>query len=638
MSDVEAAVPPAQSDHNIISSQDAPLQDSHVDGRFFSNLQHLPAPRKWIFIGVIILLGAAASAAFTSIGIAARKAEDEENYRHEAEELSHSIQLAMDEYDLFGLWVHQSCFRSSERQSHIDPSVDIEGYIGMCSREEFSNLYIHLESRTEIKFQSVQFLPKIWADERYELERQSRNYYQDNYPDFSYQGITDPKISPENVLEINPRSNSSFYWPVHYIEPLKTNEAAVELDGYADAGRAAQIDKTVNFFKPTLSGGIRLVQEKDPNALGIILRHPGIPENTLKPAEPLFLTQMVIRVPDMLTRASSDVPHSKAVYLFDSSQSTRDPQFLGAVEVRVSGDEKERAVLPKTYLSDIPRPRRSFMFTYQIQVADRTWTCAIVSHSEAPSLVYIILGGVIIFMTSVMLALWYYTHMSRLAKFSALQTQAEAEKAESAQIRALKEREMTEFVAHEVKNPLSSAISALSFVSSTVADPDQCSVSNYDTRDTLNQDLRVMDASLQYINDLLRGILEVHRSSNREIELIMKPTDIQQDILEPIKSILGTRGTPNSVEIQVDCPNDLVCLTDRMRLKQILLNLSLNSVKFVQKGFIRLRATTVNGHVELSVEDSGPSIPMSKRKNLFSKYQQSLDSLSQGTGKCIQDQ
>ncbi|KAL3903638.1 MAG: hypothetical protein SGARI_005284 [Bacillariaceae sp.] len=102
-------------------------------------------------------------------------------------------------------------------------------------------------------------------------------------------------------------------------------------------------------------------------------------------------------------------------------------------------------------------------------------------------------------------------------------------------------------------------------------------------------------------------------------------------------------------------------MADRMRLKQILLNLSFNATKFVEKGFIRLKAKVVevkgnsngaaaenggeNGrtapsqsqshpqqHVELYVEDSGPGIPEGKRKSLFNKWQDSLDVLNQGTG------
>ena len=52
--------------------------------------------------------------------------------------------------------------------------------------------------------------------------------------------------------------------------------------------------------------------------------------------------------------------------------------------------------------------------------------------------------------------------------------------------------------------------------------------------------------------------------------------------------------------------------------------------KFVEEGFIR--AEVVDGSVCILVEDSGPGIPEEKRQHLFRRYQQSLDTLAQGTG------
>ena len=73
-------------------------------------------------------------------------------------------------------------------------------------------------------------------------------------------------------------------------------------------------------------------------------------------------------------------------------------------------------------------------------------------------------------------------------------------------------------------------------------------------------------------------------------------------------------------------------MTDRLRLKQVILNLGRNSSKFVHEGFIRLKAEVVDGNVELSVEDSGPGLTQENRQNLFLKFQETLDTLSQGTG------
>jgi Histidine kinase-, DNA gyrase B-, and HSP90-like ATPase len=74
--------------------------------------------------------------------------------------------------------------------------------------------------------------------------------------------------------------------------------------------------------------------------------------------------------------------------------------------------------------------------------------------------------------------------------------------------------------------------------------------------------------------------------------------------------------------------------TDRIRLKQIVLNLASNSCKFVERGFVRLGAKIheSDGTVVVFIEDSGPGIPLEKRDKMFEKFQASLDSLNQGTG------
>ena len=65
-----------------------------------------------------------------------------------------------------------------------------------------------------------------------------------------------------------------------------------------------------------------------------------------------------------------------------------------------------------------------------------------------------------------------------------------------------------------------------------------------------------------------------------------------------------------------------------LRIK-VLLNLTSNSRKFVIRGFIRIRVYVQEEKIFISVEDSGPGIPKSKIDQLWNKYQESLDSLSQ---------
>jgi signal transduction histidine kinase len=185
-------------------------------------------------------------------------------------------------------------------------------------------------------------------------------------------------------------------------------------------------------------------------------------------------------------------------------------------------------------------------------------------------------------------------------------------------------------------------LAALNFVSSKTSD--KTVIPDSEQRTLVQGDVRVIDSSLQFVNELLRNMLDLHRTSRGHgIKLHLVPTDVMKDILQPVASILYMRGA--SVEILTEChPPNLYILADRMRLKQILLNLAFNATKFVERGFIRLRAHLHGGDpndnavmsssssVALYVEDSGPGIPQHKRSSLFTKFQESLDVLNQGTG------
>jgi len=127
-------------------------------------------------------------------------------------------------------------------------------------------------------------------------------------------------------------------------------------------------------------------------------------------------------------------------------------------------------------------------------------------------------------------------------------------------------------------------------------------------------------------------MLDIHRTASKKMKLEEAPTDVLKDIFEPVKAILCVKQ--DKAKILIECPEQLVVVVDRLRVKQIILNLAINSTKFVTKGFIRLRAevTEFDSSVRLFVEDSGPGIRPEQQEHLFDKFQESFDLLAQGTG------
>lgn len=199
---------------------------------------------------------------------------------------------------------------------------------------------------------------------------------------------------------------------------------------------------------------------------------------------------------------------------------------------------------------------------------------------------------------------------------------------ENAAKAAAAERDLNEFLAHEIRNPLASAMVAHGFVKSTVEEPGV--IADDAIRESVQADQNVVSSSLHFIDDFLRSMLLMYRASANKLEVELVRTNLYEQCFEPVGNILQPHNT--NIQFSIDCPRDLEVMTDGLRLKQILLNLGKNASKFVSSGFIRLRAAIVDGKVELSVEDSGPGIAPEKRKVLFTKYQTTLEVVSQGNG------
>jgi CheY-like chemotaxis protein len=187
-----------------------------------------------------------------------------------------------------------------------------------------------------------------------------------------------------------------------------------------------------------------------------------------------------------------------------------------------------------------------------------------------------------------------------------------------------------------VRNPVSCAILANNFIKITLQELKEDEPIAKESLRMLREDTDAIDTSLSYTNELLFSMLDLHRAASYQIKIETAAVDLKVDVLEPVAAMLQLCGREDScttsAKIQLDCPNDLIVLSDRLRLTQMVLNLGRNSTLFCSQGFVRLRGYVVNGTVHIAVEDSGPGIHEDMHDTLFCKFRDRLDSLNQGGG------
>ncbi len=133
---------------------------------------------------------------------------------------------------------------------------------------------------------------------------------------------------------------------------------------------------------------------------------------------------------------------------------------------------------------------------------------------------------------------------------------------------------------------------------------------------------------------LLNDVLDLSKIEAGHLELADEPVAIEELANSAIRMLMpSVRRRDVWLEVQIDPKLPPVVRGDKLRLRQVLLNLLGNAVKFTEQGFVRLEISRVGEQMRFAVVDSGPGIPPDRVADIFQSFVQ-LDPLARtgGTG------
>jgi len=181
-------------------------------------------------------------------------------------------------------------------------------------------------------------------------------------------------------------------------------------------------------------------------------------------------------------------------------------------------------------------------------------------------------------------------------------------------------------VSHELRTPLS-----LIFGLSNMLLEESEAV-NEQERLVNVKDLQRIYFGAQHLESLIRDVLDLARSDVGQIKLTLESVNLKE-VLEGVAEIGKQLAHDKELDWHTDIQADLPPVkADRTRLRQIVLNLVNNAVKFTVHGCITLSAYTGDGEVVIAIRDTGIGIPKDDQCAIFDEFHQSKRTTARGYG------
>ncbi|RLI37915.1 hypothetical protein DRO66_03050 [Candidatus Bathyarchaeota archaeon] len=131
--------------------------------------------------------------------------------------------------------------------------------------------------------------------------------------------------------------------------------------------------------------------------------------------------------------------------------------------------------------------------------------------------------------------------------------------------------------------------------------------------------LTIVKKSGDHLLALISDVIDVSRIEANHIELNVKEfdfSDMMRDVKDSFKVVIDEKG----LKLVLEVPEKLMVESDERRMKQVIMNLVSNAVKFTDEGAVEIRVVEVNGKVEVAVKDTGIGMKKEDMTRLFKQF------------------
>lgn len=155
-----------------------------------------------------------------------------------------------------------------------------------------------------------------------------------------------------------------------------------------------------------------------------------------------------------------------------------------------------------------------------------------------------------------------------------------------------------------------------------------------DLNDNQRRNIDIINLSGEYLLTLINDILDIAKIESGNLQLQIAPFDLGA-MVRNIQEMMRIRAEQKGLLLQFDQTSEFprYIKGDEARLRQILINLVGNAIKFTEKGSVTIRLGVrynARSHLLIDVQDTGPGIDPEAQKRLFLPFIQLAKSSTKG--------
>lgn len=169
-------------------------------------------------------------------------------------------------------------------------------------------------------------------------------------------------------------------------------------------------------------------------------------------------------------------------------------------------------------------------------------------------------------------------------------------------------RDFTHNITHELKTPISVAVTATDALRNFSADANPERRSRY---------LEIVEGQLTQLSTMVEHILSVSVEGR---EYKYNPTNLHiQDIINGVVQGAGM-NVGKEAKFHIDCPSNITVLADEFHIKNLLATVIDNAVKYAEEPVVNVSVFEEDGSVTIDVEDNGCGIAKEHLSHIFEKF------------------